>query len=121
MQARGISIETARRYLIGFDPASNPGNLSGHSLHPMPRLIVPSDKSFYFGRSVVDTDKRFKKINPKGSVSTVFNLKTLSKPNDVIFVVEGVFDALSVIEAGGGAVALNSTSNAGKFLEVAKD
>ena len=36
---------------------------------------------------------------------------------ETVFVVEGAFDALAIMETGATAVALNSTSNAGKLLK----
>ena len=42
---------------------------------------------------------------------------TRAAENDPVFIVEGEIDALSIIEAGGEAVAIGSTSNTHKLLE----
>lgn len=111
---RGISVETAKMYMIGFDPESDPANNpggQGTSSHPCPRLILPTSSSHYVGRRI-DGLTEFAKINPKNSSPGLFNIQALyEQPSGVVFVTEGVFDALSVIETGSPAIALNSTSN----------
>lgn len=126
---RGISPETAAAYFIGFDPAADPANVPGamgdeYKPHPCPRLIIPFDKGHYMGRSIDPaTGKRYLKMNSprlEGDETGVqpFNLKALENSDGrPVFVCEGAIDALSVIEAGGLAVGLNSASNASKLLE----
>ena len=122
LQARGISVETAAEYWIGFDPvadpANNPSGADGESRFPCPRLILPTSAGHYVGRSIdPSTAKRFAKMNVRGGEAGIFNRKVLSA-QDVreVFVTEGIFDALSIIEAGAAAIALNSTSNAPKLI-----
>lgn len=113
LQSRGISMETAAAYWLGFDPQADPAK----SNHPCPRLIIPTSKAHYVGRRI-DGVKEYDKLNPKGSTPAIFNARVLySQDVQEVFVTEGVFDALSIIECGGAAVALNSTSNADKFIE----
>ena len=116
LQARGISLETAAAYWIGFDPQSDPAQ----SNHPTPRIILPSTESHYVGRSIdPNTPSNFVKMNNKGGKPGIFNAKALyDSENEAVFVVEGTFDALSIIEVGAAAIALNSTSNAGKLIEM---
>lgn len=114
LQARGISLETAAAYWIGFDPQSDPAQ----SNLPTPRIILPSSKSHYVGRRI-DGKKEYTRINNKGGKPSIFNAKALcDSENEVVFVVEGTFDALSIIEVGAAAIALNSTSNARKLIEM---
>ena len=55
-------------------------------------------------------------MNNKGATPDLFNRQALYAPgNEPVFVTEGAFDALSIIEAGGSAIALNSASN-GRLL-----
>ena len=116
LQARGISLETAAAYWIGFDPHSDPAQSS----HPTPRIILPSTERHYVGRSIdPNTPSNFVKMNNKGGKPGIFNAKALyDSENEAVFVVEGTFDALSIIEVGAAAIALNSTSNAGKLIEM---
>ena len=105
---RGISAETAARYYLGYDPATG-------------YLIVPVSRSFYIARST-DPAARIRYKNPTGVSVELFNTKALQ--NDTgrpVFVTEGAINALSIIEAGGEAVALNSASNARKLIEHLKD
>lgn len=108
LETRGISQETARAYGVGYDPAADPAG----SGHPCPRLILPASKTFFVARRI-DGAETLRCLNSKSSPE-LFNQKALDGDKPV-FVVEGVFDALSIIEAGGAAVALNSAGN-GKLL-----
>ena len=47
----------------------------------------------------------------------LFNRKALDSPEQCAYIVEGETDALSIIEAGGSAVALGSTSQVKQFIE----
>ena len=122
LTARGIRIETAAACGLGFDPAADPANAPGamgdaQKPHPCPRLIVPSGKSHYVGRRI-DGGKDFDKVNAKGSSPGLFNVAGLyAQEVQEIFIVEGAFDALSILEAGYTAIALNSASNTALLLE----
>lgn len=122
LNKRGISIDTAKSFFVGYDPeadpASNPGN-TGKSIHPCKRLIFPTAINQYIGRRI-DGKSDYAKMNSKGSKPGIFNRKALKTDNGVIFIVEGVFDALSLATVGKVAVALNSTSNVKNFLELVK-
>ncbi len=105
---RGLSEATAARYWLGYDPATR-------------ALIVPVSRSFYIARST-DPAAQIRYKNPTGVSVELFNTKALQ--NDTgrpVFVTEGAINALSIIEAGGEAVALNSASNARKLIEYLKD
>ncbi len=117
LHQRGISLETATAYWIGYDPAADPASAPGAignalKLHPCPRLIIPTNTAHYIGRRI-DGRQGFEKMNPKDSTPAIFNERVLFT-HDVqeVFITEGVFDALSVIEAGATAIALNSAANA---------
>lgn len=115
LQARGISLETASRYGIGFDPAADPAG----SHHPEPRIICPTSSTHYVGRAIdPNIQKGYAKMNNKGGTPSIFNARALHD-NSIkrVFVTEGFFDALSILEAGAAAIALNSASNAEKLIE----
>lgn len=128
LTSRGISPETAAAYWIGYDPAADPAGAPGatgeeYKPHPCPRLIIPTCKGHYIARSIdPNTPKAYAKMNPskdKGAAApAMFNSRVMFL-DDVreVFVTEGVFDALSVIEAGAAALSLNSTSNADKLIK----
>lgn len=120
LQARGISQGTAESYHIGFDPAADPASAPGaqegeYKPHPCPRVIIPVTKSHYIARSIdPNTPPRYRVLNPstqRGAGNPgIFNGRAIYT-DGVIFVVEGVFDALSIIECGGIAIATNSANN----------
>lgn len=118
LQGRGISLETARAYWLGYDPAADPANDPGRMSatpkpHPAPRIIIPTSRAHYVGRSIdPDTPKAFQKLNAKGSTPSIFNNGALyAQDVQEIFIVEGAFDALSILEAGYISIALNSAGN----------
>ena len=117
LQGRGISKDTAAAYWIGYDPKSDPAGAG----HPTPRIIMPSCKSHYVARRI-DGGDTFKKLNNKGGKPAIFNAKVLNDNSiETVFVVEGTIDALSIIEAGAQAIALNSTSNASKLINLLQE
>lgn len=114
LRARGISLEAAQYCGIGFDPAADPAG-SGHKT---PRLIIPVTPAHYIARSTDPaTPKAFAKLNNKGAEIGIFDPAGALYNGGAVFVTEGAIDALSIIEAGGEAIALNSTSNAEKLLK----
>lgn len=122
LQRRGIDPATAAAYWIGFDPAADPANAPGAGAdaakpHPCPRIIIPTSKAHYIGRSIDPaTPKAFSKMNPAGSTPAIFNARSIyAQEVQEIFVFEGAFDALSALQAGAAAIALNSAGN-GKIL-----
>ena len=115
LTGRGISLETAAAAGIGFDPEADPAQ----SGHPAPRLIIPTTPGHYVGRAIdSSTAREFAKLNNRGGKPGIFMKPALyADPESPVFVTEGAFDALSILEAGAAAVALNSTSNAALLLQ----
>lgn len=109
LSARGISIDTAAAYWLGFDPEADPAG-SGHKA---PRIIIPTSQSSYIGRSIEPKmPAQYRKLNSKGGNIAIFNGKAMyAQDVQAVFIVEGAFDALSIIEAGYIAIALNSVGN----------
>lgn len=106
---RGLSLKTAETYGLGFDPDSNPAG----SRYPCPRIIIPTNRFHFVARSIdPHTQSTYRTLNNKGATPDLFNRQALYAPGDEpVFVTEGAFDALSIIEAGGNAIALNSVAN----------
>jgi len=104
---RGISKEVASRYGCGFVKGWTPD-----------RVIIPTSAESYVARAV-DDKNRLPKM--KAGASNIFNVEILKTSRQNVVVVEGEFDALSVIEAGNDAVALGSTTNVDKFLSWLKE
>lgn len=121
---RGISRETADFYCLGYDPAwisptvKKNQQAKGNTWTPEPtaRLIIPVNNNHYIARATDPKIKEYAKMNETGGGEIeIFNDRALEETAP-LFVVEGAIDALSIIEAGGNAIALNSTSNAQKLL-----
>lgn len=126
LQARGISQETAAAYYLGYDaewisPTVRKQQAEkGKTWLPTAtaRIIVPVSKNHYIARATGAEVKEFAKMNETGGGRAgIFNIAALYSEAQTVFVVEGVFDALSVIEVGAAAIALNSTSNAELLLK----
>lgn len=82
------------------------------------RLVIPTGEFSYNARATWEADKKERYLKPKGQFE-LFNLKAIPLAEQPVFVVEGEFDALSIIEAGGIAVSLGSSSNL-RFIEFLK-
>ena len=116
---RGISPETAVAYGLGFDPKANPAG----SHRCCPRIIIPTNCFHYVARNIdPDAQPGCRTMNNLGVSPALFNRQALYAPGDEpVFVTEGAFDALSVIEAGGSAVALNSAANGRLLLNALRE
>ena len=126
LSARGISLETAAAFTIGFDakwqsPTVVKNQIAkGNSWRPEPteRIIIPITKNHYIARAIDPSIKEFAKMNETGGgKADIFNLAALYTGAEAVFIVEGVFDALSIVEVGGAALAINSTSNIDLLLK----
>ena len=125
LNGRGISVETAAAYWLGYDPkwSSPTAKARGKKSPASPRIIIPSNSTHYVARDIrqnlTEKQKSFSKMN-EGKPG-IFNLKVLfTQEVQNVFVCEGVFDALSIIEAGGTAIALNSAGNKNILIEQLK-
>lgn len=123
LESRGISYQTAAACGVGFDPDADPANApggAGTAQHPAPRLIFPTTRAHYVGRSIdLQTPAAYAKMNPKGATPGFFLVGVLDRAerDEPVFVVEGAFDALAVAEVGFKALAINSTANARRLVD----
>lgn len=119
---RGISLETAQRFMLGYDPAwTHP---KAPNAPTSPRLIIPVSEYSYIARDtraeIPEEAQPYKKSKAKGRESVIwtFNHKSIGVNNRPLFIVEGEIDALSIIEAGGQAVGIGSIANVKGFLSL---
>ena len=122
-EKRGLSEAILNRFKIGYvenwKHPNAPENVTGS-----PRLIVPVTSTSYLARDTRENIPDYQKAYAKAKVgsSDIFNARAfidyLDKP---IFIVEGEIDALSIMEVGGVAVGLGSTSNYKKLAGLVKD
>lgn len=103
LKARGISEGTAAAFWIGYDKIKK-------------LLIIPVSRSFYVARTT-DSTAKMRYINPSDVSVELFNVNELYNDNGrPVFVTEAAIDALSIIEAGGAAIALNGVGNVRKLI-----
>ena len=111
---RGISYETAEKYKCGYiEKWIHPQKRGERNIFPSPRVIIPTSSESYVARSTDDN----KVPKMKSGTTSIFNIDVLKTSKQHVVVVEGEFDALSIIEAGNDAIALGSTSNVDKLID----
>jgi len=111
-QTRGLTEEVIQRFGLGYDPHYKAAGGEWRA------LIIPTGPDTYLARNTdPDADKQSRYRKQGGS--PVFNREALWEDSaSPVFLVEGEIDALSIYSAGGEAVALGSTANAGAFLRL---
>lgn len=113
---RGITDESIKRFNIGYcsawRPASNP------KAPQSDRIIIPRSKHAYLARRFDGNEDASPKMIG-GTQKNLFNEQAFNG-NEPCFVVEGELDAISVIQRGGNAVAMGSTSNTHAVVQAAK-
>ena len=130
LTARGISEATAKRFNIGYD-ACFTEHLNEETAQKVKdyyatyktegnneAVIIPNDSQSLNAR-FINPPKPYNNSQPirYAKVSNgIFNLKALDS-DDVIFITEGVFDALSIEQLGYRAIALNGVNNVSLFIE----
>lgn len=119
LTGRGISLETAERCGLGYDPRADPAE----SHRRCARIIIPTNRFHYVARSIdPDAQPGCRTMNNRGATPDLFNRQALCAPGgEPVFVTEGCFDALSIIEVGGSAIALNSASNGRLLLDALRE
>ena len=118
---RGISLDTLKAFHVGYVKEWR------HPKAPLnvptsPRLIIPISKMCYLARdtrnNLTEQQQRYSKSRI-GNVE-LFNRRALWTSNKPVYVVEGEIDAMSIVDVGGQAVGLGSTSNIKKLIEAIK-
>lgn len=111
---RGISLETLNRFNVGYCPDWH------HPKSPKspktPRLIIPLTDQIYLARyagTPPDNQRQYAKQKVGGTA--LFNVAALDT-DEPVFIVEGELDALSIIDAGGQAVALGGITHQAELL-----
>lgn len=117
---RGLSKETVDRFMLGY--VAEWRHPKAPKAPTSPRLIIPTSPYSYLARDTRETIPEEQKPYSKSKVGSIhiFNAKALQTATKPIFIVEGELDALSIIEVGGEAVALGSTTKVKSLLELLK-
>ena len=122
---RGISVGTASVLNIGYCENWKSPTAIARGFNPpaSARIIIPCNKNHYVARAI-DDDKvqpSYRKMNENGNGAMGFFFESAvyeAGADYPVFVVEGAMDALSILEVGQIAMALNSTANAKAFADM---
>lgn len=117
---RGLSKETVDRFKLGY--VAEWRHPKAPKAPTSPRLIIPTGKGSYLARDTRETIPEEQRAYSKSKVGSIqlFNKKALQTATKPIFIVEGELDALSIIEVGGEAVALGTTTKSKALIELLK-
>ena len=117
---RGLSKEIVDRFKLGY--VAEWRHPKAPKSPASPRLIIPTSTGSYLARDTRDKIPEEQKAYSKSKVGSIqlFNKKALQTATKPIFIVEGELDALSIIEVGGEAIALGTTTKVKSFLELLK-
>lgn len=111
LQERGITPETADRFNLRYSPEL----YSVATKTNIQALIIPNSESSYNARNLNKNCDNTERYIKKGSQAP-FNIKALENSTAPIFITEGELDALSIIQAGGEAIALGGVTNLDKVI-----
>ena len=109
LEDRGLTKETISKFHLGFFMDS----------YGVPRVVSPynTKKTYYIGRRIDDKNE-IKYLKPKteeAGLEPLWNGEILKKAREPIFIVESIFCGMSIDQAGGKAVALNTTGEPNSF------
>ena len=131
-QSRGLSAEIIDRFRLGYvadwklplevylQGGEGRTKEKWEHIPTSPRLIIPTSRYSYLARDTRDQIPAEQNIYKKSKVGKIhfFNRKALYTATAPVFVVEGELDALSIIEVGGEAVALGTTTMWKRFTQL---
>ena len=109
LESRGISSHTATRARIGYDQERRA------VVFPTIYLNGNGESGLSFVRRFTGSEK-MRYQNAEGLPAGIFNFSAIKKEGPV-FIVEGGFDALSIMELGYEAIALCSADNVDRFVQ----
>lgn len=117
---RGLSKETVDRFKLGY--VAEWRHPKAPKAPTSPRLIIPTGKGSYLARDTREEIPAEQKPYSKSKVGSIqlFNKRALQTATKPVFIVEGELDALSIIEVGGEAVALGTTTKSKALVELLK-
>lgn len=126
LQKRGISIDLAKKFKLGYISEWKNTDIyvdDEAKFNKMPsskRLIIPTSDYSYTARYIGEDKKqnRYMKVGK----AHLFNSRALNQDTKPIFLVEGEFDALSILEASDKveAIGLGSVSDQDIFINLLK-
>lgn len=101
---RGLTPEIIEKFNLGYDPHYN-------------TAVIPVTASSYKARYLTPRDGQGKYFCSKGQQG-LYNIKALDQSFKPVFIVEGEIDCLSFLSCGAESLALGSTANKRKFIDL---
>ena len=122
LHGRGITDESIERFNLGYCADWKHSKAPG-SVRPTKRIIIPRTAGTYTARRIDEpaneAEAAYKK-QVQGTQKDLFSLEALEGAG-AVFVCEGELDAISLYQAGAGAVVgIGTTTNAGAFVDEAR-
>lgn len=138
LQSRGLSMDIIKQYKIGYNKDGYNAMMKNYPKHQtkgrkqaLYRLFFPyideAGACSYFISEIADRSQvdeyngKYRKIN-KGETdleAQLFNERYLKKDQPpVVFLCEGIYDALSVEDVGGKAIAFSGVGNSRRFIDL---
>ncbi len=106
--SRGLSNEIIERFNLGIVDTTV-YNSENERYEEWIAAVIPIDNEHYILRNT-DQNGTGQKYAKRGKYAPTYNIQCLYTSKQPIFFVEGHFDALSIIEVGGEAIAFGTTS-----------
>ncbi|MBR1580087.1 MAG: DUF927 domain-containing protein [Selenomonadaceae bacterium] len=118
---RGLSLDTCRHFNVGYDPAFKHKKFSDKA-PATPRLIIPTSDHAFLARDTRDNLKsKFEREHTKLQEGTKSLFNPSAMENDVVFVVEGEIDAMSIWQVGfQNVVGLSSINQSDYFIDITR-
>lgn len=109
---RGLTPEIIQKFNLGYDPQykARPTSI------PVKAAVIPVTASSYKARYLEPRNGQGK-YNCKGAQG-LYNIKALDQSFKPVFIVEGEIDCLSFLSYGAESLALGSTANKRKFIDL---
>lgn len=122
IHSRGITLGTARRFGLFYMPEWVSPKAEGGETTPLPskRICIPTSEGGYTARAIEQGNPKYSKM--KHGPGGFLNLDALGVDSEEpVFITEGEFDALSLLEIGADAVSVGSVSMLSRFAEMLEE
>lgn len=111
LRKRGITKESIERFNLGYC-----GNIKG-----IPAIIFPTSPYSFNARNINENAASSDRFRKSEGEFELFNIQALETTDQPIFITEAELDAISIMQAGGNAIALGGVGGIKKLLEKARD
>lgn len=118
LSSRGISKETADKLGLGYEPDFKTKSVEKDSFTSWEALIIPVNEYSYVVRNINPEASSSDRYRNRGASTLYRARRALTEAKSPIYVVEGELDSISILEAGGEALGLGSTSNYTQLVKI---